>query len=278
MFIGKDRATLGAWKVTVAIGFMMATVLAGALDLQAQGVSSTELGWPFRGLWDVAPDGRDFSQATSCGPEHGGAGRCSIPLDRLKPYLHPRAIAWMEFAGITDERLSGKWDCLATPLPSALEDPFEIRLPSETTIHIQRHWDNDYVRVVHMDGRQHSSGYTRVSYMGESIGRYEGDELVIVTTNFTFDPDGLDDHLHLPSSVRKKITERYKSTGADTMTLTVTHEDPLFLREPFTWTLQLEKIDQSDIGVFGLPYEPNPCNVDAAHAELELIVDKYEGQ
>ena len=91
MFIGKDRAILGAWKVTVAIGFMIATVLAGALDLQAQGVSSTELGWPFKGLWDVAPDGRDFSQATSCGPEHGGAGRCSIPLDRLKTVPAPES-------------------------------------------------------------------------------------------------------------------------------------------------------------------------------------------
>ena len=44
---------------------------------------------------------------------------------------------------------------------------------------------------------------------GFSVGRFDGDDLVVETTNFTFDPDGMDDHLHMASSVRKKVTERY---------------------------------------------------------------------
>ncbi len=184
----------------------------------------------------------------------------------------------MQFAGITDERLSGKWDCVMTPFPSALEDPFMVRMVSEYEIHIQGAWDNDYTRIIYMDGRKHRDGYYRLSLAGDSIGWFEGDELVIETTNFTFDPDGLDDHLHLPSSVRKKVTERWKKTAPDKMTMTITHEDPLFLKRPFTWSINFVKGDPSKVGVFGLPYEPTPCDVEAAHTELELLIDKYEGK
>jgi hypothetical protein len=258
--------------------FIVVVMLAAAMDLAAQTKSTYELGYPFLGFWTVAPNGKDFNQATSCGPAQGGAGRCSIPLDRIKPYLHPRTLAWMQFGGITDERLSGKWECVATPLPSALEDPFTMRMPSETVMHIQGNWDNDYVRTVYMDGRKHLDGYDRLSYRGDSIGWFDGDDLVIETTNFTFDPDGLDDHLHLPSSPRKKVTERYHKTAPDKMALTITHEDELFLKKPFSWTINFIKGDPTKVSVFGLPYEPTPCSVEAAHQELELLIDKYEGK
>ena len=264
------------WAATGRASFLIAAMLLGATNLAAQTKSKYELGFPFVGFWTLAPNGRDFNQATSCGPAQGGAGRCSVPLDRLKPYLHPRALAWMEFAGITDEALSGKWECAATPLPSSLEDPFTIRMVSETEIHIQGNWDNDITRIIHMDSRKHPDGYDRLAYRGDSIGRFEGDDLIIETANFTFDPDGLDDHLHLPSSPRKKITERYKKTGPDKMTMTITHEDSLFLKKPFTWNFV--KGDPSKVSVFGLPYEPTPCDPEAAHQELELIKDKYEGK
>lgn len=262
----------------VRTSLLAAVVLLGAMDLAAQSKSKYELGFPFTGFWTIAPNGKDFNQAASCGPAQGGAGRCSVPLDRLKPFLHPRALAWMQFAGITDEAMSGKWECAATPLPSSLEDPFTIRIPSDTEIHIEGNWDNDFVRVIHMDGRKPSAGYDRLTYRGESIGRYDGDDLVIETTNFTFDPDGLDDHLHLPSSPRKKITERYHKTAPDKMTLTITHEDSLFLKRPFTWSINFMKGDPSKVSVFGLPYEPTPCDVEAAHTELKLFIDKYEGK
>ena len=50
----------------------------------------------------------------------------------------------------------------------------------------------------------------------------------IDTTNFTFDPDGMDDHLHMASSVRKKVTERYQFIDDDNMRMIITLDDPTF--------------------------------------------------
>ena len=57
---------------------------------------------------------------------------------------------------------------------------------------------------------------------GLSRGRFDGDDLVIETSHFTFDPDGMDDHLRMASSVRKKITERYRLIDDTNLRLIIT--------------------------------------------------------
>ena len=76
---------------------------------------------------------------------------------------------------------------------------------------------------------------------GLSRGRFDGNDLVIETDHFTFDPDGLDDHLHMASSVRKKITERYRLIDDNNMRVIITLEDPTFLTKPFTYAFMLTK-------------------------------------
>ena len=99
---------------------------------------------------------------------------------------------------------------------------------------------------------------------GHSVGRFDGDDLVVVTTNFTFDPDGMDDHLRMASSVRKKVTERYHIIDEDTMRLIITLEDPTFLKRPFTWAIVLSK------GSGGPPTQWSMCDPDAARREVEF--------
>jgi hypothetical protein len=69
--------------------------------------------------------------------------------------------------------------------------------------------------------------------------------LVVDTTNFTFDPDGWDDHSHLATSHRKHLIERYELTGPDEMTVTFTVDDPIFLKSPFTWKKFYTKTNRS---------------------------------
>ena len=61
------------------------------------------------------------------------------------------------------------------------------------------------------------------------------------TTNFTFDPDGTDEHLHMASSVRKKVIERYHLIDENTMRLTITLQDSTFLTRPFTYAFYQSK-------------------------------------
>ena len=76
---------------------------------------------------------------------------------------------------------------------------------------------------------------------GISRGAFDGDDLMIETDHFTFDPDGIDDHLGMASSVRKKITERYRLIDDNSMRLIITLDDPTFLTKPFTWAFMFTK-------------------------------------
>ena len=119
-----------------------------------------------------------------------------------------------------------------------------------------------------MDGRHHPF-VGELFYMGHSIGWYEGETLVVETTNFTFDPDGMDDHGHIATSVRKRLTERYTRTGPDTMEMAITMEDPLFLTEPYTWVRQLNR---SAVG----PQSWGECDLEQSRRQLNSLPSKYD--
>jgi hypothetical protein len=75
------------------------------------------------------------------------------------------------------------------------------------------------VRVIHMDGRPHLPQNVR-QWLGDSIGHWEGDTLVVETTNFTGKTRfrGSDENL--------KVIERFKRIDANTILYRFTIDDP----------------------------------------------------
>lgn len=65
-------------------------------------------------------------------------------------------------------------------------------------------------------------------WMGDSVGRWEGDTLVVETTNFT------DKESFRGSTPKMKITERFTRVGADKINYRVTLEDPAAFSQPWT--------------------------------------------
>ena len=119
-----------------------------------------------------------------------------------------------------------------------------------------------------MDGRKHP-GPHEVFLQGHSVGRFEGKELVIETTNFPFSPDGLDDHIHVPSSAAKKLTERWRKVAPDKLDVTFTQEDPIFLKKPWTWTWHYEKRPQPPLTNF-------ECDPEGAFMQMKVATpSKY---
>jgi hypothetical protein len=97
-------------------------------------------------------------------------------------------------------------------------------------------------RIIPVDGRPQLPGAFR-NWLGESRGRWEGDTLVIETTNF----NGLSPMVivgpsnePVPTSTSLKITERLTPTGPDTIEYEALVEDPVVLTGPwkmaFPWT------------------------------------------
>jgi hypothetical protein len=86
-------------------------------------------------------------------------------------------------------------------------------------------------RTIYMDGRAHPPNPTP-SYFGHSIGRWEGDTLVIDSVGFSEDfwmnRDGL------PHTTRLRMTERVTRTSFDTINYEVTVDDSGAYTAPWT--------------------------------------------
>jgi hypothetical protein len=162
---------------------------------------------------------------------------CQFPVDKLEPLMNGRAKAWQAFF---DEPLSPRWSCVAGNFLTELGDGYLWNFSVNPDAVLQRFEQSNWTRTIWVDGRPHPPA-EQIFYQGHSIGRMDGDVFVVESTNFTFDPDGMDDQSHIATSHLKKVIERYKSTGEDKLEVEITVEDPLFFNAPFTWTFKYDR-------------------------------------
>jgi hypothetical protein len=94
------------------------------------------------------------------------------------------------------------------------------------------------VRRVYMDGRTHQGMYE--TYMGHSIGKYEGDTL-IVDTAAVKDLTWLDTVGHVHSN-QLHIVERYSRPEPNTLVIDFTIDDPKAYTKPWTGKRVFEKL------------------------------------
>lgn len=92
-------------------------------------------------------------------------------------------------------------------------------------------------RIVPLDGRPHAPTSVR-SWMGDSRGRWEGDTLVVETTNFS------DKATFRGSGVNLRVVERFERVSADTINYQFTVDDPSTWTRPWTVTFPLVKSDE----------------------------------
>lgn len=131
--------------------------------------------------------------------------------------------------------------CIGRPTPASLVSSsiylleFEINEDADTIVMTSEYFDE--VRTVYLDGRAHPPSEQRLA-TGHSTGRWEGDTLIVDTTNFT-------DHrspyqIGVPSGAQKHVVETYRlnddGTGID---LTFMLEDPEYLAEPMNHAREL---------------------------------------
>jgi hypothetical protein len=107
-----------------------------------------------------------------------------------------------------------------------------VQTPDSVAIVMEKIHD---ARIIPLDGRRHVSSAIR-HYLGDSRGRWEGDTLVVETTNFhpNGNPMG---GLFNRTSPQLTLTERFRRTAADTLEYTFTVDDPTVWRA--AWTAQI---------------------------------------
>jgi hypothetical protein len=124
-------------------------------------------------------------------------------------------------------------------LPYSYNSNYQI-VQTDSAILIHAEMIHD-ARIIHMDGRPHAPARLR-SALGDSIGRWEGDTLVVDTTNFTdgrgYYGDaggnfGWDRNLHL--------VERFRLMDADTLLYQFDIDNPSAFTRPWKGELTMSR-------------------------------------
>ena len=153
-----------------------------------------------------------------------------------------------EAAAISDQRQKSGRDfptayCLPGSIPAAtLVLSFKIVQAAREIVVIPG--TGDPARQIHIDGRKLPKN-PEPSWMGSSVGRWDGDTLVVETTGFN-ERAWLDGFGH-PRSETMKITERYRRRDVKHMDLEMTFDDPKYYTRPFGFKTTLTLQPESDV-------------------------------
>jgi len=227
-------------NIIPAAVFVTAAMLFVTADLRAQTDEMFDKSFAFIGNWNAGINNPEGQDRGNCGGRLGDYGEkllnCSLPVDQLP--LNKRGEAWLKY---TDARSSPSLaECAQVAVPPLLGSGAYISAYPNRLVLDTSDPSGFVHRDIWMDGRQPPEAGVLLQH-GYSIGHWDGDDLVVEDTNFSFDPDGIDDHLHMASSVRKKVTERYHIVDENTLRLIITLEDPTFLSRPFTYAMIYNK-------------------------------------
>ena len=179
------------------------------------------------------------------------------------PVLNERALAFQE---VFDEAIAPKYDCVPSAPPALQYDPYFMEVVQWPDRVIFRYEKDDVLRSVWLDGRE--PPLNEYTVQGFSVGHYEGDALIVETTQFVFDITGFDDYNGIPSSQLKTVTERYWREGEE-LRMTLTVEDPLFLREPASYTTRWLPAPE------GYKLNPYECDAEDARRAVKYMIPKY---
>ena len=138
------------------------------------------------------------------------------------------------------------------PRFTILPYPIQITRPDDKTIVLTGEL-RDEPRVVYLDPDHPPAPPSR---LGHSIGRFEGEELVVETTNFAPDPWGT--HAGIHSSDRKHLLERYSlSDDGKSLRILITVTDPVYLAEPVVMDYPMDKLADREL-------VHAPCSLESA--------------
>ena len=162
-------------------------------------------------------------------------------------------------AANTDPKATTQKDCIPIGAPAVM------LYPVADTITVQRDrvvmkvdW-MESERTIYLDGRKHPPA-SETFLHGHSVGRWEGESLVVETTNFKEHAMGLS--ASLPSSTQKHLTERFRlSTDHKNLIYSGVIEDPVYLARPVEWSGQWQYRPT-------MPHSNEKCDLEVARKFL----------
>jgi len=202
----------------------------------AKGQAASAPGADLSGVWLRAGGGNVFDLPLNAAPFQPWA---KTKFDTERNAHGPNIV--LDFASNTDPFIK-YCDPLGVPRVLLANHPFKM-VPAAGEIIVLYERSHDF-REIYMDGRAHPADVD-TSWWGHSIGKWEGDTLVVDTVGLN-EKSWLD-YQGLPHSDALHIVERYRRTDHDTLQLQLTIDDPKAYTKPWTVT-NIYKLKAWDIG------------------------------
>ncbi len=194
------------------------------------------------GVWTLAPGGSGWDPSTIT--PKGGIG--GLPGVREHP---PLTAAWEKkyeanIDKVAVDRFPDPVSFCGTPsgFPRlmAIPDAYEFVVRPEQTWILTENGPN--VMRIYTDGRAHlGPDDLSPTFMGDSVGRWEGDVLVFDTIGLNGDGHAILDRTGLTYSDKLHVVTRMHKVDADSLEATLTMEDPVMLTRPWTLVKRYKK-------------------------------------
>jgi hypothetical protein len=230
-------------SVTVAVLFVAAAAGSMASAQQAITKKPTAEEWAalaklpdFNGVWERGGGGGRGGAAAPAGqrgaaaPAGRGAGGRGGGIQLTPEYEAKRAA----YKAPEDSETA---NCLPPGMPGIMTQPYPMEFlltPGKVTIVIEAYTQ---VRHIYTDGRKLPED-PDPKFFGTSVGRWEGDTLVVESVGFA-------PHLTLtggvPHSGKMKIVERFRLADPENMSIETTITDPVALLAPITSNANLRR-------------------------------------
>lgn len=247
--------TATAWARWLAIPMAFAWMTACAADDPA---SKPKAAKPdLSGFWDLSrkqhpPDAGLVAKLPAKTVLVDDTGAAELPIGdygglKVKPAALAAAAKWKPQDDMTVNRA-----CLPPSIVYATQGPFPFEIHQGSDLIVFKYEYFDLTRIIFMDGRAHPPADAPHSKTGHSVGRWEGDELVVDTTHLsaaTITNNGLShsDSVH--------VIERFKlSADGKTLLSTMWFEDPEVLEGSGARYIQWTRKP----GEYVFPYECDP--------------------
>jgi len=222
-----------SWSAAVALAIALAVPAAARVRQTA--VSRAQAP-DLSGVWSMrsSPATRYLSYAFS-GEEPPMTAWALERFTATKPSFGPRAVE--DSNDPVNPTTVNATGCFPPGVPRIYLHPFPMEIIQTPGRVIMFFEFSHFVRQIFTDGRPHSTDLGP-TWMGDSIGTWEGDTLVVDTTGFN-DKTWIDRAGH-PHSEALHVVERIRRTDRNTLQDDITITDPTAYARPWGGSLRFE--------------------------------------
>ena len=171
------------------------------------------------------------------------------------PHYRPQYLAKVKYLNEHQQRMDGVLHCRSPGVPRIGPPDKIVERPGQV-VFLYDDVSGSFWRIIPTDGRPHRTD-VEDSTLGDGVGHWEGDTLVVDDTHFTDDTWITDNGAFHTNKMH--VIERLHRVG-DTLEWQATVEDPTVLLHPWQTHVRKAKLTHEEL------VEPTPCiDQDIAH-------------